>query len=181
MSDITEVVDTVSDSHVTPTGFEEGYNEWLDDRARCEQDALEAELEQLAATAEREAIARRTLGKIDPATAPALAALFEQKHGATGFYDVTLDGTVILHGKFYDIDPTELAVLRSYVVEHNAAIKSEQPRWETRVGVAGRKFEASIKSPAGKVIKCGKYVSEREAWEAAALAVAYADQRQKIA
>jgi hypothetical protein len=181
MSDFTEVVDTVSDSHVTTAVSEElpGYSEWLDDSQRCSDAELEAELEQLAANAEREALARRTLGTIDPATAPALAKLFADKHGATGFYDVTLDGTVVLHGKYYDIDPTELAVLRSYVVEHNAV--KPAPMWETRVAVAGKKFEASIKTPSGRVIKCGKYASEREAWEAAALAVAYADQRQKIA
>jgi hypothetical protein len=49
-------VDHVSDASVTPAGFEElpGYAEWCDDVARANAAAEEAELELLAAQAERE-------------------------------------------------------------------------------------------------------------------------------
>jgi hypothetical protein len=48
----------------------------------------------------------------------------------------------------------------------NAAVE-RAAQWETRVGVAGKRYEASVKTPAGKLIRCGKFASEAAAWQAA--------------
>jgi hypothetical protein len=189
-------VDHVSDAFVTTPGiFDEieGMNDWYDDRARCEAAAADAELALVSDHDDRTpppaAPARSTVILTNGGYVGACSTVVRgDTIGAVKFTPAeaaaylaarpTLRGAVVapiacplcVAGSFHGSESCRATFAPAPTIAANDVTPATG--WETRVGTARKGFEAAIKTPAGKVIKCGKFATEAAAWEAARVRLA---------